>query len=373
MLSITLVCDALGTSSIGCFGNEWIATPNLDRLADEGIVFDHAFSHLDLLAGGWRCQSLDHARAALEERDVIIGLFRERAAGHATCGPTPSLDELFEEALGFLAQHPGRDVALWLEVALAPSFWDPSAESLARLLADRDPIDLRGERHGMIGADISEDEIDALRDTHAARVETFDASLGRFFDELRRRDLWESSLLAFTTDQGWPLGEHGAVGYAALWTHEERDHVPLIIKWPGQNWGSRSPSLVGTGDLGPTLADVHSAEVHQTQATRNLAPIARGEPIPPREYLVAGLDESEYSIRTQGWKLILPCGTTDPDRPRQLYVKPEDRWEIRNVADQHADVADHLELQLWRFLDAVRRGTIDDLPPLRKDVLVATA
>jgi hypothetical protein len=78
------------------------------------------------------------------------------------------------------------------------------------------------------------------------------------------------------------------------------------------------------------------------------------------------MDVEEFAIRTHLWHLIVPI-ETDREEPRsaELYRKPEDRWDQNNVIDQHPEVAEHLELALRRFVEALSRGAIDDLPSLR--------
>jgi hypothetical protein len=49
-----------------------------------------------------------------------------------------------------------------------------------------------------------------------------------------------------------------------------------------------------------------------------------------------------------------------------LYRKPEDRWDQNDVLDHYPEVAEHLELTLRRFIDAVDRDALDTLPPLRE-------
>jgi hypothetical protein len=80
------------------------------------------------------------------------------------------------------------------------------------------------------------------------------------------------------------------------------------------------------------------------------------------------MDVEEFAIRTHLWHLILPVEVDPDDPPRrvELYRKPEDRWDQNNVADQHAEVAEHLELTLRRFVDAVEQETLDALPVLRE-------
>ncbi len=49
MIAIIIHCDAISARYLGCYGSEWVLTPAIDRLAHEGMVFDHAFSPLGLL------------------------------------------------------------------------------------------------------------------------------------------------------------------------------------------------------------------------------------------------------------------------------------------------------------------------------------
>ena len=78
-----------------------------------------------------------------------------------------------------------------------------------------------------------------------------------------------------------------------------------------------------------------------------------------------------FRSRTRQWKFILPTACEDggPPRPRQLFAKPEDRWDHHNLAELHLEAADYLELQLRRYIDASRRGAVEFLAPLREDVL----
>ncbi len=86
-----------------------------------------------------------------------------------------------------------------------------------------------------------------------------------------------------------------------------------------------------------------------------------------------GMDVEEFAIRTHLWHLIVPV-ETDPDEPRpaELYRKPEDRWDQNNVIEQHPEVAEHLELALRRFVEAIGRDALDDLAPLRETARYGT-
>ena len=92
----------------------------------------------------------------------------------------------------------------------------------------------------------------------------------------------------------------------------------------------------------------------------------RGEQTKVRDYACLGMDVAEFAIRTHLWHLVVPL-EDDPEEPRspELFRKPEDRWDQNNVIDQHPEVADHLELTLRRFVEAVSRDDFEELPHLR--------
>jgi hypothetical protein len=378
MIAIIIHCDALSTRYLGCYGNEWVQTPAIDRLAHEGMVFDHAFSPLDLLEGGARRLAFDAIVGELAAEGIRCGWGGTRLEARCppdaeeisvVLGESSRFDSLLQSSVDWLARSTEQGSLLWIDVGLAPSESTPDGDLLAHYLEEKMPVDLLGEARGIVDESIGEDELDAMRDTYAARIAQLDRDLGRFFDELRRRELWEEAFVVFSADEGWPLGEHDFVGFARSWIHNERDHVPLVIKMPGGAAGGRSPSLVTPADIGSTIEEALGFEPNESFEQRSLVPILLGEPTGAREYIVSGLDDTEYAIRTTPWKLILPVADRSEERPRQLYSKPEDRFEVSDLEPQKVDVADHLELQIWRYLDARRRGTIDSLPPLRKDVL----
>ena len=103
----------------------------------------------------------------------------------------------------------------------------------------------------------------------------------------------------------------------------------------------------------------------------SLFPLLRGEADVVRPYAAAGVkvgEAIEWAIRTPDWALLLPISAAAGAQPPapQLYVKPEDRWEVNNVVQHHPELAENLEQTLRAFVEATRRPGPLQPPPLRE-------
>lgn len=485
---VVIACNGLHLGFLGTYGNPWIETPNIDRLASEGVVFDFHFAeNLTTLptrrswwTGRYGFADADSGWTALRADEPILpDLLWNHGVRTALISDVPYLREAgngfgrgFDDVVwirgsGYdplvpesdprdrrldVAGEPGlplppdddpdhalwlsrwsqllrnrmvlgsdRDEArtgvarsvesavawlesrgakpepfvLWLDLFSPHGPWDPpppyrdqyatvdpdefetddEGDLAEEMLEGESAVGLEDVRvlidvpPGAVGDVLSEAELVRLRRTYAGCVTLLDHQVGVLIDALGRLGRLDDTLVIFTADQGEPLGEHGYVRRFRPWLHEELVHTPLILRLPrGENGGVRHQALVQTVDLAPTILAalaVRPPASHELHG-HNLLPLARGEVAKVRDYVCMGMDLEEFAIRTHHWHLILPI-ETDPDEPRlrQLYRKPEDRWEHNDVIEQHLDVADHLELVLRRFVEVVGRDALDSLPPLR--------
>jgi hypothetical protein len=77
----------------------------------------------------------------------------------------------------------------------------------------------------------------------------------------------------------------------------------------------------------------------------------------------------QLALRTPEWAFLLPVaeGPAGPPGRPQLYVKPDDRWEVNDVLQHHLDLAEHLEQVLRGFVEATHRpGPLE--PPQLRDI-----
>ena len=482
---IVIVCNSLHLGFLGTYGNAWIETPHIDRLAAEGVVFDQHFpENLTTLPTrrswwtgryGFTDQSLGWTPLQADEL-ILPDLLWNQGIRTALISDVPLLRDIgqgygrgFDDVIwirgqGYdplvpegdpttkkarIADEPGlrlppaddpdrdlwkarwqqllrnrsafdpkveektgvartvnaaidwldrqqqssdtRPFMLWLDVFSPHGPWDlpqPYRDQYATLQPDEfeagEEGDLEEDENdtdegledvavlidvpaGAIGDVINEAELLRLRRTYAGAVTMVDRQLGELFEALRRLGRMDDSLIIFTGDQGEPLGEHGYVRRFRPWLYEELIHTPLIVRMPQARHGcSRRQALVQTVDLLPTILAAFGLPPSEHVHGFDLLPVIRGERAKVRDYACLGMDTEEYAIRDQNWHLILPIEVDpdDPPRARQLYRKPEDRWDQNNIAAENVEVADALELGLRRFVEALGRDALDQLPTL---------
>ena len=172
----------------------------------------------------------------------------------------------------------------------------------------------------------------------------------------------------------------GLVGTSRPWLHDELIHLPLLLRLPGRGGrpAGASSALTQAVDLAPTLADWFQAPLPDVHG-RSLLPLARGEVESIRPYACAGLqvgEAIEYALRHAG--MGVSVAGTNPARTRkrrasQLYVKPDDRWEVNNVLQHHLELAEQLERTLRDFVTATCQSGTLSLPPLPETEPVAQA
>jgi arylsulfatase A-like enzyme len=115
-------------------------------------------------------------------------------------------------------------------------------------------------------------------------VASVDRNLGRVLDYLDKAGLAENTIVIYSSDQGFYLGEHG--WFDKRWMYEESLRTPLIIRWPGEiEPGSVNTDIVSPLDFPETFLDIAGADVPDDMQGRSMLPILKGEtPEDWREY-----------------------------------------------------------------------------------------
>ena len=107
-------------------------------------------------------------------------------------------------------------------------------------------------------------------------VDAVDENVGRVLDYLDESGLAKNTIVFYTSDQGWYLGEHG--WYDKRWMYEESFRTPLLVRWPGNTKpGSVSDKMVMNLDFAETFLDIAGVKVPADMQGASIKPILEGK------------------------------------------------------------------------------------------------
>jgi arylsulfatase A-like enzyme len=214
-------------------------------------------------------------------------------------------------------------------------------------------------------------------------VRGVDDGIGRLLAHLERTGELDRTVVVYTSDQGFMLGEHDYID--KRWMYEESLRLPLIVRWPARvRPGSSSDAIVNNVDFAPTLLDIAGAAAPSLMQGRSLVPLLDGSP--PPDWRTASYyrywmhmthhdNPAHYGIRTRDFKLVFfyglpldaPGALPGPTPPHwELYDLRTDPHEMRNLYTDpsYTEAVRRLKGELTRVRNEV--GDSDrDYPELR--------
>lgn len=154
-----------------------------------------------------------------------------------------------------------------------------------------------------------------------------DEMVDRVVRALARKGQLENTYIAFTSDNGYALGEHRIEG--KFYPHEESIRVPLVVRGPSIPAGARRGEMVANVDWAPTVADWAGVPTPDTVEGRSLDPLFSGSPAMWRKrLLLETFDYEGYSgIRTDDGKLYAEYGMGDGE----FYDLSKDPYQLDNA------------------------------------------
>lgn len=420
-MNIVCVClDRLHWGYLGCYGNTWVATPTFNRLAAEGFVLQNASCDTPDLASAYnslwrgshaaeRAAGHDaHDRATLIEQarssglhtvlvtdDPIVGehpagaAFDEKAEFDPPIPCEPAEDEeathtsrLFAETIDRLAAV-RRPFFLWFHAQALGGPWDAPTE-MRNEYADEDdpePPKFTEVPHRELPADVDLDERFGISQAYAGQVTLVDACLGGLLEQLDESGLADDTAVVVFAPRGIALGEHGVVGPFDDRLHGELIQTPWLIRLPGgRGMLGRSHALVQSCDLYWTIAALLASPsspqpADETSWGRSVLPLIDGavDTLRDRALIVGG---EESGIRTAAWYLrrrvpqVADGAATEDSADEapadQLYLKPDDLWEVNDVADRCPEIVEQLRQVERETHAAIAAGA---QPPALEEVL----
>jgi arylsulfatase A-like enzyme len=379
-LVLWIEVDTLRADVLGCYGagllagdlDEFVSpTPNLDRLAQEGLLFEAAYSTApwtlpslaSALTGKWPWEhgttrllaSLASGHVTLPERLQSAGF---RTGGVMTnfvateaYGFAQGFDEWDDSlamghegstasaaAIKMLEQYDGLAIAgepvflfglffepHWRYEAHVGSVFDVSSEGAAS--ATEDIWDLRT---ALDNGELSDADLRDLRMLYAGEVAKVDAAIGLLFDGLKERGAWDDALVLFTADHGELVGERDWIGHTVTLT-DELVRVPMIL---------RVPLGGGTLRAGESFAiPVSQVDLHSTLMELAGAPVDKGLAITSRSFASLLFDESHGAVREDLFLHVdfEPHATSEKARGKRTL-----QWGVVKASDGTKWTVDHL-------------------------------
>ena len=309
---VFVTIESLRSDHVGGLGYSRATTPELDALAREATLYPNAFSttswtltsHASLFTGLYPSahRVLGPRDRLAEAATTFAEILRDR--GYTTVGLAsgPYLTkpfalhqgfERFDDSLAPDFEHIDRELTNPTVEAAALRFldeprrdgqddkpfllflylWDPHYSYLPPA-----PYDEMFVPEGAVKFDVSHydtneriratmprPELDYVVSQYDGEIRATDEMLGRLFDAMRARGLWDDAVVIVTADHGEEFFEHGQKGHKRN-LYRESLHVPLWVKLPHQREGRTDPRVVNGVDLFPTVLELagasHDGPVH---------------------------------------------------------------------------------------------------------------
>lgn len=383
---------------MSCYGYHRPTTPNIDRIAREGMRFTQMIApnipttpaYTSIFTG---LNAFSHRAVSLKNKTspvppgvpTLPSLLA--ANGYTTAAVstlvsarlwfTQGLHYAMQPRRGRNAEHMNARAIPWMErMAEEPFFlflhcWDPHTpylppEDIKRRYYtgdEKDPANHSLDRHksqtvypfyeqfhlNKYGNVTDADYISALYDTE---VTAADRELGKLFEFLEKSGRMDRTVLVLTADHGENMTEHDFY-WCHQGTYEEVVSVPLIVWAPGLLPGGRElDALVQHADLLPTFAELADCEPPRRTDGISLVPLLMGTATTEHDFVVLSecVWQARCGIRTPEWKFMKTLDKGLFDLPeRELYNLKDDPKELHNLIDTSADIARGLNstLDAW--------------------------
>jgi iduronate 2-sulfatase len=197
-----------------------------------------------------------------------------------------------------------------------------------------------------------------------ASVAFMDAQVGKVISALKQSGLEDKTIVIFTSDHGYHLGEHDF--WAKVSLREESAAVPLIICVPGKQ-PAVCHSLVELLDLYPTLSRLCGLDVPQRLQGKNIAPMLDDPSISVRDaaFSVAPMRKG-FLLREDKWAYIQYA--EDASDGIELFDMEKDPLQYTNLAahPEHAQRVDKFKVKLAAKLEELRANDLDESKTFRR-------
>lgn len=356
-----LLSDDHSYPYLSTYANSNVRTPNLDRLAGEGIKFHRFFtaapqcvpSRASLMTGRSPVAArMTRFSSPLPKDEITFPEILREQAGYFTgiCGRSYHLDgnarsnpvigellkqhnmRTFSERVDYLNTCGDAEVANQVKIFLDKvpegkpfflwaNFSDPHHPWNANAKFRPDPSTLKLPVHWPDLPGVRKELAD-----YCAEINHLDQTIAGIIALLEERKLLDDTLLVFCGDNGAALPH----GKGSL--YDPGSNVPFFVRWPGSITANReSSALISGEDLAPTILEAAGLKPHERMSGKSFLPLLKGETFEPRKYIfvergphgsapvTVNMTNSGYdlsrAVRSDRYKFIYNCTPWIPYSP----------------------------------------------------------
>jgi len=371
---VLVILDAARARQFGAYGYGRATTPEIDRIAKDGVLFENAYTPavytLGAMASVWTSQPPDRhhgdvsfASPLPKDRLTLAELLSGQgilAAGfvatavpggfngfdrgfgefHEVWREVGSRADVFRQVIPpWLLRHKDRRFFAYVHFREPHFPYDPEPPFDTRFGPDG-PIPKRARGDMGFIRDVNQgrrafspDEREHLVRLYDGNLAYVDQEVGALRRSLEAAGLWDKTVLIVSADHGEGLGEHGWIGHNVE-VYEPSARVPLIVRFPegvGPR-GVRVKGLVDLLDLAPTVADVFGARdkggADREFQGQSLLPVTTGAAGKPLVLSRTIWDRPRYALRDGRWAYMYETATG----VEHLFDTARDPGETKDLA-----------------------------------------
>jgi len=390
---ILVSIDTLRANLLSCYGYDKMTSPNIDKFREDSVLFRkciaQAPSTLASHASIFTSLIPSHHQASFAKmtalpKEVITMTEVLKANGYETISfndggqlaPNFGLDQGFDlyrssnkkkatlyfrdivkSSIDWIVRNSEKKFFLFLHTYEAHSPYTPKKKYLD-LFETNYSGDLPMHTTERIAQRINNGRIKITQEdtlhiinTYNAEIRSMDESFGVFIDFLKKKELYDKTIIIFTSDHGEEFYDHGVMASHSHTLFDELLHIPLIIKFANSKFASREiENLVRSIDMMPTLLDLVNIKIPENLEGVSLIPMIKGRgknedlfAISERD-MIETLQDECWSIMYDKWKLY----------NSRLYDLEKDPFERIDISSEHAELKTILRKKAIQFIKQIR-------------------
>jgi arylsulfatase A-like enzyme/Tfp pilus assembly protein PilF len=285
---VLITVDSIRADRVGFLGAKGAHTPNLDRLAGEGLVFERAYaqapgsvvSHATVLSGTYpQSTGMSEIGGTLSSSlPYLPDLLK--AQGYRTAAFVGSVDL---DPWNGLAQGLDRGFEMYdagFRRAIPGDAYPPLTERRGAGVVARAISWLDHNAHAQFFLWVHICDAGAPTGSYNSAISAADAAIGKLISALQQRNIYASTAIVVAADHGEGLGAHGEEGHG-IFLYDETIHVPLLIKPPASQAANptttRVTAKVRLVDIAPTLLEIAGLPVPSQMQGQSLLRVAKSK------------------------------------------------------------------------------------------------